>query len=94
MLNDDTWQQRSVELDRKMVRVTWTDAYAGTDHWTPIADIENEARIIQSIGYLVHGKVDQHIVIAQSIDGDTVDNTLVIPLMMVQTVDKLRVRGQ
>lgn len=69
----------------------WHDAYAGIDAWTAITDIANEPRKITSIGWLLHGRVDRHLVIAQSVDGDHVDGLLVIPIEMVRTVKAMKV---
>jgi len=76
---------------RKPVLIEWHDAHALTEGWTPVADIETEARLIYSCGFLIPS-IDKpgHHVLVQSVDEDHVDNALAIPdAMIVRVVDLL-----
>lgn len=84
--------ERLEQLDRTPVKVTWQDAYQGYAHWHHVADIPNEPRIIQTVGWLIWGKVDDHVSVGQSRDGDHFDAVLHVPIRMVKTVERLRVK--
>jgi hypothetical protein len=73
---------------RTMVVVTWHDAHAATDTWTPITEIGQEPCVVVSCGFLLpisDGGKEGHVTIFQSkTDSDDVDGVLCIPAEMVQ----------
>lgn len=78
--------------DRVIVLVIWHDAHAISEYsWMPITDLPDEPREIMSVGIILPGTCHNHLVLAQSIDGenDTVDHALAIPLGMIKSIVKL-----
>ena len=73
---------------RTMVVVTWHDAHAATDTWTPITEIGSDPCEVVSCGFLLpisDGGKEGHITLFQSkTDADDVDGVLCIPVAMVQ----------
>ena len=61
------------------VLVTWVDAHADATGWTAVDDLERTPRIISSCGLLLPGVKDEHVSLAQSVDGDLVDSVLHVP---------------
>ncbi len=77
--------------------VEWADAHDGTDTWTAIEDLKDDGEvIITSIGFRLdeeHGGKKDHIALAQSLDGDHVDNVLYIPVGMVRKMTAVEFGG-
>lgn len=73
------------------VVVTWHDAHSEFDTWTPIGNITDEPCVVRTVGLLLPGVKQGHVVIAQSFyldaDGDReIDGVLSIPVGMVQSM--------
>lgn len=75
----------------KCVRVVWHDAHDGSETWMAVEDIEDGPYVVTSIGFLIEGRKQGHIVLCQSLGegGEHVDNVLAIPLGMIQTIEEL-----
>ncbi|NBO54412.1 MAG: hypothetical protein EBU84_07420 [Actinobacteria bacterium] len=75
------------------VKIVWHDAHSVTDGWVLGKNIENTPCVVESVGWLIENKVDNHLVIAQSWiasnDEDEYDGVLSIPLGMVVSVEIL-----
>ena len=69
--------------------VTWYDAHADATTWTDIAELDPIPRVITSVGWLIPDAVHDHITLAQSFDGDTVDSVLHIPCAVVGDIRQL-----
>lgn len=73
------------------VIVRWADAHAGTEHWTPLEELDDDGEyIVSSVGWLLPvdegGKAD-HVTVVQSVTvDDHVDHVLHIPVSMVRTL--------
>lgn len=73
------------------VIVRWADAHAGTEHWTPLEELDDDGEyIVSSVGWLLPvdegGKAD-HVTVVQSVTADDhVDHVLHIPVSMVRTL--------
>lgn len=73
-----------------MVRVTWLDAFAQTDSWIEIDEIDDEPCEVVSVGFLLADAKKDHVVIAQSINAnDAIDSVLCIPVAMVAKTELL-----
>jgi hypothetical protein len=73
------------------VMVTWHDAHSEFDSWTPISDITDEPCVVRTVGLLLPGAKQGHVVVAQSFyldaDGDReIDGVLSIPVGVVQSM--------
>ena len=70
--------------------VTWTDAHAATETWTPLSDIDQDPCMVLSCGFLLaveQGGKPDHVTIYQSkTESDDVDGVLCIPVAMVKTL--------
>ena len=67
--------------------VTWLDAHADrSGGWVPVADIDNEAYIVRSIGWLIDPPPKTgHVSLAQSYGDDgMVDSVVHIPQGMIR----------
>ena len=77
-------------LTHPVVIVTWMDAHAATETWTPLNDIDQDPCIVNSCGFLLtadEGGKPDHITIYQSkTDSDDVDGVLCVPVAMVKTM--------
>lgn len=77
-------------LTHPVVMVTWTDAHAATETWTPLSDIDQEPCMVLSCGFLLaveQGGKPDHVTIYQSkTESDDVDGVLCIPVAMVKTL--------
>jgi hypothetical protein len=77
--------------------VEWADAHDGTQTWTSIDDLVDDGEvIITSIGIRLDedkGGKKEHIALAQSIDGDHVDNVLYIPVGMIRKMSSVQFDG-
>ncbi len=77
-------------LTHPVVIVTWMDAHAATETWTPLDDIDQEPCMVNSCGFLLtadEGGKPDHITIYQSkTDSDDVDGVLCVPVAMVKTM--------
>jgi hypothetical protein len=77
-------------LTHPVVMVTWMDAHAATETWTPLDDIDQDPCIVVSCGFLLtveQGGKPDHVTIYQSkTDNDDVDGVLCIPVAMVKTL--------
>jgi hypothetical protein len=77
-------------LTHPLVVLTWMDAHAATQAWTPIEDIDQDPCMVVSCGFMLSveqgGKPD-HVTIYQSkTDSDDVDGVLCVPVAMVKNV--------
>lgn len=72
-----------------LVVVQWADAHSPIDGWTYISDLEDDGeRIILTSGFELpedNGGKKGHLTIVQSLDGDSVDHAIHIPLAMVRS---------
>ena len=77
-------------LTHPLVIVTWMDAHAATETWTPIDEVNQDPCMVVSCGFLLaaeEGGKPDHITIYQSkTDSDDVDGVLCIPVAMVKTM--------
>ncbi len=77
-------------LTHPLVMVTWMDAHAATETWTPLDSIDQEPCMVNSCGFLLtadEGGKPDHITIYQSkTDSDDVDGVLCVPVAMVKTM--------
>lgn len=77
-------------LNHPPVMVTWMDAHAATQAWTPVDDIDQDPCIVISCGFMLsveHGGKPEHVTIYQSkTDNNDVDGVLCIPVAMIKTV--------
>ena len=68
-----------------LVLVTWHDAFAITDTWIEVEDIDDEPCVTLSVGWLLPDAKKDHVVICQSTNSeDTIDSVLAIPVAMVK----------
>ena len=81
---------------RNYVEVVWFDAHAVTHSWTAVEELDREECIVRSVGMLLDGVKEGHVVIAQSmiLDEETVDNVLAIPNGMVRQITPLNVANR
>ena len=69
-----------------LVCVTWHDAHADS-RWIEITEIDDEAYLVTSVGYLVPKAKKGHVSLAQSFGADGfVDSVLHIPRGMVKSL--------
>jgi hypothetical protein len=77
-------------LTHPVVMVTWTDAHAATETWTPLSELDQEPCIVTSCGFLLaveQGGKPDHVTIYQSkTESDDVDGVLCVPVAMVKTL--------
>jgi len=77
-------------LTHPIVMVTWMDAHAATQTWTPLSEIDQDPCMVTSCGFLLaveQGGKPDHVTIYQSkTDSDDVDCVLCIPVAMVKTL--------
>jgi hypothetical protein len=77
-------------LSHPVVMVTWMDAHAATETWTPLSELDQEPCIVTSCGFLLaveQGGKPDHVTIYQSkTESDDVDGVLCIPVAMVKTL--------
>jgi hypothetical protein len=77
-------------LSHPVVIVTWMDAHAATETWTPLSDIDQDPCVVTSCGFLLaveQGGKPDHVTIYQSkTESDDVDGVLCIPVAMVKTL--------
>jgi hypothetical protein len=82
---------------RTLLLVEWADAHDGTETWTAIEDLIDDGEvIITSIGIQLDedtGGKKGHIALAQSMDGDHVDNVLYVPVGMIRKMTALQFDG-
>lgn len=75
------------------VRVLWKDAHTVSDTWISENDIQNEPCFVESVGWLLKNKVEDHVVLAQSwnisSEEPAYDGVLAIPSGMVISIDPL-----
>jgi hypothetical protein len=68
-----------------LVLVIWHDAFAITDTWIEVEDIDDEPCVTHSVGWLLPDAKKDHVVICQSTNSeDTIDSVLAIPVAMVK----------
>ena len=81
----------------KLLLVEWADAHDGTETWTAIDDLVDDGEvIITSVGIQLdedNGGKKGHVALAQSIDGDHVDNVLYVPVGMIRKMTFLQFDG-
>lgn len=69
-----------------LVCVTWHDAHADS-RWMEVTEIDDEAYLVTSVGYLVPKAKKGHVSLAQSFGADGfVDSVLHIPRGMVKSI--------
>jgi hypothetical protein len=82
---------------RTLLLIEWADAHDGTETWTAIEDLSDDGEvIITSIGIKLdedNGGKKGHVALAQSIDGDHVDNVLYVPVGMIRKMTALQFDG-
>jgi len=75
------------------VRVVWKDAHSISDVWISDSAIKNEPCLVESVGWLLKDRVDDHIVLAQSwnvsAEEAEYDGVLAIPIGMVISIEPL-----
>jgi len=83
-------------ISYKYVEVVWFDAHAVTHSWTAVEELDREECIVRSVGMLLDGAKEGHVVLAQSmiLDEETVDNVLAIPNGMVRQITPLNVANR
>ena len=70
-------------LGATFVLIEWHDAHA-TSQWMDISELDSDAYVVQTVGWLLPNAKPAHVVIAQSIgNDDSVDGVLSIPVGMV-----------
>ena len=86
----------TMKNDRQYVEVVWFDAHAVTHSWTAVEELDRDECVVRSVGMLLDGAKDGHVVLAQSmISGEeTVDNVLAIPNGMVRQMTPLIVANR
>ena len=72
-----------------VVKVIWHDAHSVAPSWICLDDIDGEPAVVESVGFVLHNKKDQHIVLAQSLTDNDGDHILAIPVGMVRSVKVL-----
>lgn len=73
-----------------LVLITWHDAFAITNTWIEVSDIDDEPCVTHSVGWLLADAKKDHVVICQSINAeDTIDSVLAIPVAMVKNTQLL-----
>jgi hypothetical protein len=72
------------------VHVIWVDTHADADGWTPIKELEDGYRHIESTGFLLHSK-EGHVTLVQSHDvtTDSVDGAVHIPRQSIISMYQL-----
>jgi len=78
-------------MKHPIVMVTWHDAHAATETWTPIEEIDVDPCEVVSIGWLLPRAKPGYVVLAQSriIDDEHVDHCLAVPSGMVRKITRL-----
>lgn len=76
--------------------VRWADAHAGTEHWTPLDELEDDGEyLVESVGWLLpvdEGGKPDHVTLVQSVTPDEhVDHVIHIPVSMVRTIASVSV---
>ena len=81
--------------DYKLVKITWLDAHAVTTGWEPIAELDDEPCVVESVGFLLPGVKAGHHTIAQSVidSNEECDHVLSIPSKMVIRLEQLFVQS-
>lgn len=72
-----------------VVSVVWHDAHSVASSWIPVADIDAEPAVVESVGFLLLDAKPKHIVLAQSLMGDECDHILAVPVEMVRSMKVL-----
>ena len=73
-----------------MVLLKWHDAHSEFDSWMLVEEIDPAPRLIESVGWLLPDAKADHVVIAQSHDGQVrVDSVLAVPVAMVVSLQVL-----
>lgn len=68
-----------------LVLVVWHDAFALTNSWIEVSDIDDEPCITHSVGFLIPDAKKDYVVLCQSFNSeDTIDSVLAIPNAMVK----------
>jgi hypothetical protein len=82
---------------RTLLLLEWADAHDGTETWTAIDDLIDDGEVvITSVGIQLDedkGGKKGHVALAQSIDGDHVDNVLYVPVGMIRKMTVLQFDG-
>lgn len=74
-------------IERSRVMVIWHDAHSIDSGWAEISDIEDAPVVVESLGWLLPDRKQDHIVLAQSITSDeSIDSILCIPVEMVKNI--------
>lgn len=72
------------------VLVEWLDAFADTQSWMEITEIDDEPCVVFSVGFLIADVKKGHVTIAQSRNSNEhVDSLLHVPVGMVKNVTLL-----
>jgi len=69
-----------------VVYVMWHDAHAVAPSWISLDDIDDEPAIVESVGWVLHGRKSGHIVLAQSLTDDEGDHIIAIPVGMIKAM--------
>ena len=69
--------------------VIWIDAFADAHGWCSLDQLEMVPRVISTVGWLLADQVPDHVSVAQSHDGDSVDSVLHIPRSAVRDIVQL-----
>lgn len=69
----------------RVLAVEWVDAADVTENWTHLTDLDLDQRTTVTVGHELIDLLPGHLVLAQSICGDMVDNVMQIPMGMVRS---------
>lgn len=73
-----------------LVCVIWHDAHQSTSSWIDMSESDDEPCIVRTVGWRMPAKYKKgHVCVAQSIEGEHVDNVIAIPKAMVKEVKVL-----
>ncbi|MFP5213963.1 MAG: hypothetical protein ACLGPL_11360 [Acidobacteriota bacterium] len=83
--------------DMKLVYIEWVDSFTGPHTWKHLEEIEPEALVCRSVGWLAHDGEDVKVLIPHVAAGDTVElqgcGGMTIPAKAINRMVELDVEG-
>lgn len=79
-------------MKQQLIHIVWHDAHSVSETWATKQDIDAGPCIVSSVGWLIPGAKDEHVVIAQSriLEQDHFDHILAIPVGMIKQINRLK----
>lgn len=78
-------------MRHNLIYITWHDAHSPSgENWISLSDLLPAPCVVETVGWLIEGVLDNHLVVAQSYnDSEMYDNLIAIPAAMVVSVRNL-----